>query len=48
MKRKKTKTELVKTILEETKIDNNVQVRLSKEQEAYYLKEKIKEIEKIA
>lgn len=29
----------------EAKIDNNVQVRLSMEQEEYYLKEKIKEIE---
>jgi len=29
----------------EEKIDNNVQVRLTKEQEEYYLKEKIKEIE---
>lgn len=30
----------------ENKIDNNVSVKLSKEQEEYYLKEKIKEIEK--
>ena len=29
----------------ESKIDNNVEVRLTKEQEQYYLKEKIKEIE---
>ncbi len=29
----------------EEKIDNNVEIRLSKEQEEYYLKEKIKEIE---
>jgi len=35
----------IKYIKLEAKIDNNVQVRLSKEQEEYYLKEKIKEIE---
>jgi len=38
------KTE-IKYVHLEAKIDNNVEVRLTKEQEAYYLKEKIKEIE---
>ena len=35
----------IKYIKLEEKIDNNVEVRLTKEQEEYYLKEKIKEIE---
>jgi len=35
----------IKYIKLENKIDNNVQVRLSKEQEDFYLKEKIKELE---
>ena len=35
----------IKYIELEEKIDNNVEVRLTKEQEEYYLKEKIKEIE---
>lgn len=38
------RTEIKYTKLEH-KIDNNVEVRLTKEQEEYYLKEKIKEIE---
>jgi len=35
----------IKYIKLEAKIDNNVQIRLTNEQEEYYLKEKIKEIE---
>ncbi len=38
------KTEIKHIELEE-KIDNNIEIRLSKEQEEYYLKEKLKEIE---
>ena len=37
--------EEIKYLKLEEKIDNNVEVRLTKEQEEYYLKEKIKEIE---
>lgn len=37
----------IKYIKLESKIDNNVQIRLTEEQEEYYLKEKIKEIETV-